>query len=77
MLSVCRKSTRVGYNEVSSLVVEGSVSGTGRVPCSGQALVAKVHGVAVIQQRLSYLGIKDNSLNVRIKGKHMLFQYWE
>lgn len=56
---VCVKTfTRVGYNEVSSLVVEGSVSSTGRVPCSGQALVAKVHGVAVIQQRLSYLRLK-------------------
>ncbi len=50
-----RKFTRVGHNEVSSLVVEGSMSGTGRVACTGQALVAKVHCVTVIQQRLSYL----------------------
>lgn len=53
-----RRFTRVGYDEVSSLVVEGAVSGAGGVSCPGQALVPEVHSIAVIQQRLSYLGMK-------------------
>lgn len=40
---------------MSSLVVEAAMGGAGRVPRARQALVAKVHGVAVIQQRLSDL----------------------
>lgn len=47
--------TRVGYDEVSSLVIEGAVGGAGRVPRARQALVAKVHSVAVVQQSLSDL----------------------
>lgn len=47
--------TRVGHNEVSSLVVEGAVRGTRGVSSAGQALVPKVHGVAVLQQRLRQL----------------------
>lgn len=43
---------------MSPLVVEGAMSRAGRVTRSGQALVAEVHGVAVIQQRLGYLGFK-------------------
>lgn len=53
-----RRFTRVGDDEVSSLVVEGAMSGAGGVPCPGQALVPKVHSIAVIQKRLSYLGMK-------------------
>lgn len=40
---------------MSSLVVEGTVGGAGWVPGAHQALVAKVHGVAVVQQCLSEL----------------------
>lgn len=53
-----RRLTRVGDDEVSALVVEGAVSGAGGVSCPGQALVPEVHSIAVIQQRLSYLGMK-------------------
>lgn len=53
-----RRFTRVGDDEVSALVVEGAVSGAGGVSCPGQALVPEVHSIAVIQQRLSYLGMK-------------------
>lgn len=61
--NTCWGPTGVGYDEVSSLVVEGSVSGAGRVPRACQTLVAKVQGVAVIQQRLSDLkpGVKTVS----------------
>lgn len=52
---------------MTSLVVERSVSSTGRVPCSGQALIAKVHGVAVIQQRLSYLEIKRQQSEIIVR----------
>lgn len=51
----CLGYTRVGDDEVSSLVVEGAMGSARRVPRARQALVAKVHGVAVIQQRLSDL----------------------
>lgn len=51
----CLAFTRVGYDEVASLVVKGAMGGAGRVPRARQALVAKVYGVAVIQQCLSDL----------------------
>lgn len=42
------------------MVVEGAVGRAGGVPSAGQALVAKVHRVAVIQQSLSDLKQNQN-----------------
>lgn len=60
---VCRfvQPTRVGHDQVSSLVVEGPVGGAGRVAAPGQALVPQVHGVAVVQQRLGHLKISTDA----------------
>lgn len=69
----CWGPTGVGYDEVSSLVVEGAVGGARWVPRARQALVSKVHGVAVIQQRLSDLkpGLKTVS-TVTLKPPYLL-----
>lgn len=64
---LCAKFTRVWYNEVSSLTVEGPVSGTGGVSRAGQALVAKVHGVTVFQQGLSDLKIRVSTIKVSLR----------
>lgn len=69
----CWGPTGVGYDEVSSLVVEGAMGSARWVLRARQALVSKVHGVAVIQQRLSDLkpGVKMVS-TVMLKPPYMI-----
>lgn len=68
-----RTFTRVGYDEVTSLVVEGAVRCAGRVTRASQALVAQVHGVAVVQQRLCNLGVSGESVRQAIHHTHPFF----